>query len=114
MLKIETIEELESKVVKALELIQDLRTENARLETENESLRAENDQMKLAMEEKERELKTLRSQLQEATDELNQLKEREGLLESKVHQLLGRLDGLPQQEVPLRKHRSLQRTLVLM
>lgn len=41
MLKIETIEELESKVVKALELIQDLRTENARLETENESLRAE-------------------------------------------------------------------------
>ncbi|ABZ98486.1 Conserved hypothetical protein [Leptospira biflexa serovar Patoc strain 'Patoc 1 (Paris)'] len=51
--------------------------------------------MKLAMEEKERELKTLRSQLQEATDELNQLKEREGLLESKVHQLLGRLDGLP-------------------
>ncbi|ABZ98487.1 Hypothetical protein LEPBI_I2397 [Leptospira biflexa serovar Patoc strain 'Patoc 1 (Paris)'] len=32
MLKIETIEELESKVVKALELIQDLRTENARLE----------------------------------------------------------------------------------
>ena len=56
MLTLETIEELEFKVIKALDLISDLRTENARLETENESLRLENDKMKLALEEKEREL----------------------------------------------------------
>lgn len=64
MLTMETIEELESKVIKALELIGDLRAENGRLESENENLRAENDQMKLAMEEKEKELSTLRDQLQ--------------------------------------------------
>lgn len=64
MLTMETIEELESKVVKALELIADLRAENGRLESKNETLRAENDQMKLAMEEKEKELSSLREQLQ--------------------------------------------------
>ncbi len=70
----ETIEELESKVIKALELIGDLRAENGRLESENETLRAENDQMKLAMEEKEKELSTLRDQLQKNDERAERLK----------------------------------------
>jgi len=52
MISLETIEELETKIMKALELISDLRAENNRLESDNETLRSENDQMKLAMEEK--------------------------------------------------------------
>jgi chromosome segregation ATPase len=95
MLTLETIEELEFKVIKALDLISDLRTENARLETENESLRLENDKMKLALEEKERELGNLRTRLQDAENELKSIKERESNLEGKVNNLLGRLSSLP-------------------
>lgn len=93
MLKIETIEELESKVLKALELIGDLRTENGRLESENETLRADNDQMKLSMEEKEKELVSLKSQLQETSRELESLKSKEDQLEEKINSLIQKIEG---------------------
>ncbi len=95
MISLETIEELEAKIMKALELISDLRSENNRLESDNEALRAENDKMKLAMEEKEREIATLREKLAEAQKELQEFKTKEGKLDSKISDMMSRLDNLP-------------------
>ena len=77
MISLETIEELETKIMKALELISDLRAENNRLESDNEALRSENDQMKLAMEEKEREIASLREQLAQSLKELEEYTSKE-------------------------------------
>ena len=54
MITIAQLDELEGRIVRALELIGDLRSENARLETENASLRSEHDKMKLVLEQKEK------------------------------------------------------------
>ena len=92
MISLETIEELETKIMKALELISDLRAENNRLESDNETLRAENDQMKLAMEEKEREIASLREQLAQSLKELDEYKSKEKKLDNKIHEYETLLD----------------------
>ena len=94
MIELETIEELESKIIKALELISDLRMENSRLESENETLRAEHDEMKLAMEEKQGELGKVKNQLSETANELSDLKAREEQLDKKINSMLQRLETL--------------------
>jgi phosphoribosylaminoimidazolecarboxamide formyltransferase/IMP cyclohydrolase len=94
MISLETIEELETKIMKALELISDLRAENNRLESDNEALRSENDQMKLAMEEKEREIASLREQLAQSLKELEEYKSKEKKLDNKIHDMMNRLDNL--------------------
>ena len=42
MITIEQLDELEGRILRALELISDLRSENSRLESENETLRTTN------------------------------------------------------------------------
>jgi FtsZ-binding cell division protein ZapB len=55
MVTLEQLEQLEGRIVKALELISDLRVENSHLESESERLKASNDQLRLTAEERERE-----------------------------------------------------------
>ena len=49
MITIEQLDELEGRILRALELIGDLRSENSRLESENEALRKEHYELKLAL-----------------------------------------------------------------
>lgn len=91
MITLEQLDELESRIIKALELIGDLRTENSRLEAENQKLREEFDKLHLTLEEKERDIQSLRQELQKTSEELKTLKERETLLEKKISEILSRL-----------------------
>ncbi|MES0491880.1 MAG: cell division protein ZapB, partial [Leptospirales bacterium] len=52
MITMEQLEQLEGRIVKALDLISDLRVENSHLESEVERLKANADQLKLTAEEK--------------------------------------------------------------
>jgi len=92
MLSMQQLEELESRVVKALQLISDLRTDNAKLENDNESLKSENEDLKLTLDEKEQEVARIRKELDESTRELQELKDKEEVLEKKIISLLGKLD----------------------
>ncbi|MBP7735204.1 MAG: hypothetical protein KA369_04450 [Spirochaetes bacterium] len=94
MISMQQLEELESRVVKALQLIGDLRTENSKLENENEEIKSELEEAKLTLEEKEQEVEKIRKELDEATRELAELNAKEEVLEKKVIGLLGKLDTL--------------------
>jgi DNA repair exonuclease SbcCD ATPase subunit len=94
MISMQQLEELESRVVKALQLIGDLRTENSKLENENEEIKGELEEAKLTLEEKEQEVEKIRKELDEATRELEELNAKEEVLEKKVIGLLGKLDTL--------------------
>ena len=85
------LDELEGRIVRALDLIGDLRSENSRLESENDKLRSEHDEMKLALDKKEQEMVSLKDQLEKTGAELKDLKEKEGLLEKRINEMLGRL-----------------------
>jgi hypothetical protein len=91
MITLEQLDELESRIVRALELIGDLRTENSRLESENQKLREEHDQLKNALEQKERDVQALKGQLEKANQELNELKQKESLLEKRISDILSKL-----------------------
>lgn len=94
MISMQQLEELESRVVKALQLIGDLRTENSKLENENEEIKGELEEARLTLEEKEQEVEKIRKELDEATRELEELNAKEEVLEKKVIGLLGKLDTL--------------------
>ncbi len=94
MISMQQLEELENRVVKALQLISDLRTENSKLENENEEIKGELEETKLSLEEKEQEIERIRKELDHATIELEELNAKEEVLEKKVIALLGKLDGL--------------------
>lgn len=94
MISMQQLEELESRVVKALQLIGDLRTENSKLENENEEIKGELEEARLTLEEKEQEVEKIRRELDEATRELEELNAKEEILEKKVIGLLGKLDTL--------------------
>jgi hypothetical protein len=94
MISMQQLEELENRVVKALQLIGDLRSENSKLENENEELKGDLEETKLSLEEKEREIEKIRKALDEATRELEDLNAKEEVLEKKVIGLLGKLDTL--------------------
>ncbi len=91
MITLEQLDELESRIVRALELIGDLRTENSRLESENQKLREEHDQLKNALEQKERDVQVLKDQLEKANQELNELKQKESMLEKRITDILSKL-----------------------
>jgi len=92
MITMQQLEELESRVIKALQLIGDLRAENGRLEADNDSLKAIAEEAKLALEEKEQEIARIQKELEAATNELAGIKEKEEVLEKKIILLLGKLD----------------------
>jgi DNA repair exonuclease SbcCD ATPase subunit len=94
MISMQQLEELENRVVKALQLIGDLRTENSKLEHDNEGLKSDLEETKLSLEEKEQEIEKIRKDLDEATRELEELNAKEEVLEKKVIGLLGKLDDL--------------------
>ena len=94
MITMQQLEELESRVIKALQLIGDLRTENSKLENENEEIKGELEEARLSLEEKEQEVEKIRKELDEATRELEELNAKEEVLEKKVIGLLGKLDTL--------------------
>lgn len=94
MITMQQLEELESRIIKALQLIGDLRTENAKLESDNETLKAETEDARLSLEEKEHEVARIQKELDEATRELAGLKEKEEVLGKKIIELLGKLDGI--------------------
>ncbi len=94
MITIQQLEELEGRIIKALQLITDLRTENASLESENEGLKAENEEVRLSIEEKDREIQQIKRDMEQTSKELAALKDKEEVLEKKLLQLLGKLDGL--------------------
>jgi len=94
MISMQQLEELESRVIRALQLIGDLRTENSKLENENDELKSDIEEAKLTLEEKEQEVEKIRKELDEATKELGDLNAREEVLEKKVIALLGKLDTI--------------------
>ncbi len=94
MISMQQLEELENRVVKALQLIGDLRSENSKLENENEELKSDLEETKLSLEEKEHEIEKIRKALDDATRELDDLNAKEEVLEKKVIGLLGKLDTL--------------------
>lgn len=94
MISMQQLEELENRVVKALQLISDLRTENSKLENENEEIKSELEEAKLSLEEREQEIERIRKELDDATRELEELQAKEEVLEKKVVSLLGKLDDL--------------------
>lgn len=94
MISMQQLEELENRVVKALQLINDLRAENSKLEHENDNLKSDLEETKLSLEEKEREIEKIRKELDDATRELEELNAKEEILEKKVIALLGKLDTL--------------------
>src|SRR5689334_15358001 len=94
MITLEQLEQLEGRIVKALELISDLRVENSHLESEADRLKASNDQLKLAAEEREKEALKWQQQLQEATQELSRLKSKEQELETRILSIIAKLDNL--------------------
>jgi seryl-tRNA synthetase len=100
MLSMQQMEELEVRILKALELITDLRSENARLESENERIRAENEEIKLKFEEKDREIIRLKKEWTEATSQLQKLKDKEEMLEKKVVEMLARLESIKPGSIP--------------
>ena len=101
MVTMQQLEELENRVIKALHLIGELRTENSKLENENESLKGEVEDVKLTLEEKEQEIDKVRRELDLATKELKDLKDKEDTLEKKIISLLGKLDGLQVGGIPV-------------
>ncbi|EHQ06726.1 cell division protein ZapB [Leptonema illini] len=94
MITLEQLDELEGRIVRALELIGDLRSENSRLETENERLRSEHDELKLALDEKEKTVQSLKDQLDRTGAELNDLKQKEAVLEKRITEMLSRLSDV--------------------
>jgi len=94
MVTMEQLEQLEGRISKALELISDLRVENNHLEKEVDGLKSTNDQLKLSAEEKEIEAKKLQQQLTDATEELSKLKSKEKDLESRIVNIISKLDNL--------------------
>ncbi len=100
MISMQQLEELEVRVVKALQLIGDLRSENAQLESENDELKSLVEQVRLSLEEKDQEVARAKEQLDEANKELNEIRERGFVLEKKVVNLLGRLDSVQGGEIP--------------
>ena len=99
MVTMEQLEQLEGRIVKALELISDLRVENSHLETESERLKTTNDQLRLTAEERERDAQKWQQQLQEATQELSRLKSKEQELETRILSIIAKLDNLKGSEV---------------
>ena len=73
MISMQQLEELENRIVKALQLIGDLRTENAKLENENETLKSEIEEANLTIEEKEQLLQKVKQDLAAAVKELEEL-----------------------------------------
>ena len=101
MISMQQLEELENRVVKALQLISDLRTENSKLENENEEIKSELEEARLSLEEREQEIERIRKELDDATRELEELQAKEEVLEKKVVSLLGKLDDLsPGSSIP--------------
>lgn len=100
MITMQQLEELESRIIKALQLIGDLRAENAKLEADNESLKVQAEEARLSLEEKEQEIARLKKEIENATNELAQIKQREELLEKKIIEMLGKLDTLKSGKAP--------------
>ena len=94
MITMQQLEELESRVIKALHLIGELRTENSHLEGENETLKSDVEDARLSLEEKEQEVERIKKELEVTASELKELKDKEEVLEKKLLGLLGKLDGL--------------------
>jgi len=94
MISMQQLEELESRVIRALQLIGDLRTENSKLENETDELKSDLEEAKLTLEEKEQEVEKIRKELGRSHQELGDLNAREEVLEKKVIALLGKLDTL--------------------
>ena len=53
------IQELESKILKSLEVINELRTENTNLQEQNNTLRTQNENYKFNLQEKEEKIKSM-------------------------------------------------------
>ncbi|HQO41211.1 MAG TPA: hypothetical protein PK986_12130, partial [Spirochaetota bacterium] len=100
MLTMQQLEELENRVIKALHLIGELRTENAKLENENETLKGDIEEVKLTLEEKEQEIERIKRELDAATKELQEMRAKEDALEKKIISLLGKLDMMQSGSVP--------------
>jgi len=107
MIKMQQLEELENKVVKALRLIEELRSENAKLEEENEALRGIAEEANLAVEEKDQEVLKTKNELKTLNREIKSVKSNEDALEQKVVMLLSKLETVPKQEAS----KSLEKTI---
>ena len=94
MITMEQLENLEGRIVKALELISDLRIENSQLDSKVDNLESNNEQLKIKTDEKIKQAEHLEIQLQEATGELGQLKSKEKALETKILQIIAKLDNI--------------------
>ena len=87
MVTLEKLDELEGRILRTIEIISDLRSENSRLEQDNSTLREK-------LSQKDQEVADLRTQLEETSKEFDELRSREGALEEKITSMLSRLDGL--------------------
>jgi DNA repair exonuclease SbcCD ATPase subunit len=101
MITMQQLEELEARVIKALQLISDLRTENGRLDADNDSLKAQAEDARLSLEEKEQEIARIQKEMEATSRELAGIKEKEEILEKKIIELLGKLDVLKVGPTPI-------------
>ena len=94
MITVEQLDQLEGRIVKALEIISDLRIENSQLESKADSLEANNEELKIKTDEKIKAAEQLEQQLKEATTELSQLRSKEQEIETKILQIIAKLDNV--------------------
>ena len=93
MVSLEQLDELEGRVLRALELISDLRSENSHLDQENQRYRSDCHELENKLKEKETETTELRRQIEETSREFQDLRGREDVLERKISDMLNRFNN---------------------
>ena len=94
MVTLERLDELEGRILRALELISDLRTENSRLDESNNQLQTENNNLKQTLVLKDQEVAKLRTQIESTSSEFKELKSRETALETKINDMFNKLNSI--------------------
>ncbi len=96
----EQLEELEASVVRALNTIDELKTQESKLQAEIQELKKTNSSLAQTLEEKEKEFATAKALIEAKSTELDTLKSHEDVLKEKLPGLLARLAGKGAQEAP--------------
>ena len=121
MLSLDQLDDLEGRIIRALELIADLRDDNARLEQinndlesqnteireENNQLLAEQQELQNQLAEKEQEIADIRKELEITNTAVEKIRSQEQGLQNRIDSILHQLDSMPTQKRP---HRSGQGT----
>ncbi len=109
MLSLDQLDDLEGRILRALELIADLRDDNARLEQMNRNVEAERDQMQgeneslrqmhhglqEELKNKEDEIQAIKGKLEQTDKEINEIRAKEQYLQERINTILTQLESVP-------------------